>query len=87
MKPEELRRMGIADKLRQVIYQVDVVDLPDGVQPDQLVEDELRGLPRCDSRVTMTGASAKRIYYLRLYQAPSGLRPSAPFLLGDISDN
>jgi hypothetical protein len=24
---------------------------------------------------------------LRLYQAPSGLRPSAPFLLGDISDN
>ena len=35
---------GIADRLRQVIYQVDVVDLPDGVQPDQLVGDELRGL-------------------------------------------
>ena len=35
---------GIADRLRQVIYQVDVVDLPDGVQPDQLVGDELHGL-------------------------------------------
>jgi DNA primase len=33
---------GIADKLRQVIYQVDVVDLPDGVQPDQLSKDELQ---------------------------------------------
>jgi DNA primase len=32
---------GIADRLRQVIYQVDVVDLPDGVQPDQLSGDEL----------------------------------------------
>src|ERR1022692_4199484 len=27
---------GIADRLRQIIYHVDVVDLPDGVQPDQL---------------------------------------------------
>jgi len=35
---------GIADRLRQIIYQVDVVDLPDGVQPDQLSKDELRKL-------------------------------------------
>ena len=35
---------GIADRLRQVIYQVDVVDLPDGVQPDQLSVTEVHGL-------------------------------------------
>jgi DNA primase len=35
---------GIADRLRQIIYQVDVVDLPDGVQPDQLSGDELQRL-------------------------------------------
>jgi DNA primase len=33
---------GIADRLRQIIYHVDVVDLPDGVQPDQLSKDELQ---------------------------------------------
>ena len=27
---------GIADRLRHLVYQVDVVELPDGVQPDQL---------------------------------------------------
>jgi DNA primase len=32
---------GIADRLRQVIFQVVVVDLPDGVQPDRLSADEL----------------------------------------------
>jgi DNA primase len=31
---------GIADRLRQVVYQVDVVTLPDGAQPDQLSKDE-----------------------------------------------
>jgi DNA primase len=34
---------GIADRLRQVVYQVDVVTLADGVQPDQLSKDELHG--------------------------------------------
>jgi DNA primase len=34
---------GIADRLRQVVYQVDVVTLADGVQPDQLSKDELQG--------------------------------------------
>jgi DNA primase len=33
---------GIVDRLRQIIYQVDVVDLPDGVQPDQFSKDELQ---------------------------------------------
>jgi DNA primase len=32
---------GIADRLRKVIYQVDEVTLPDGMQPDQLSVDEL----------------------------------------------
>jgi DNA primase len=35
---------GIADRLRQIVYQVDVVDLPDAVQPDQLSKDELQKL-------------------------------------------
>jgi DNA primase len=35
---------GIADRLQQLIYQVDVVNLADGKQPDQLSHDELRGL-------------------------------------------
>jgi DNA primase len=35
---------GIADRLRKIIYQVDVADLPAGVQPDQLSADELHGL-------------------------------------------
>ena len=34
---------GIADRLRQIIYQVDVVSLADGVEPDQLSRDELQG--------------------------------------------
>jgi DNA primase len=34
---------GIADRLRQVVYQVDMVTLADGVQPDQLSKDELHG--------------------------------------------
>jgi DNA primase len=33
---------GIADRLRQIVYQVDVVDLPDAVQPDQVSKDELQ---------------------------------------------
>ena len=33
---------GIADRLRQIVYHVDVVDLPDNVQPDQLSQDELQ---------------------------------------------
>jgi DNA primase len=35
---------GIGERLRQRIYQVDVVDLPNGVQPDQLSTDELSEL-------------------------------------------
>lgn len=35
---------GIADRLKQLIYQVDVVNLADGMQPDQLSNDELQGL-------------------------------------------
>ncbi len=31
----------IADRIRRVIFQVDIVALADGVQPDQLLEDEL----------------------------------------------
>jgi DNA primase len=32
---------GIADRLQRVVYQVNVVSLSDGVQPDQLSTDEL----------------------------------------------
>jgi DNA primase len=35
---------GIADRLRRIIYQVDVVPLDDDVQPDQLGTDDLTGL-------------------------------------------
>jgi DNA primase len=35
---------GIADRLRHDIYHVDVVDLPNNVQPDQLSKDELKKL-------------------------------------------
>jgi DNA primase len=35
---------GIAERLQLVVYQVDVVELPDGVQPDQLSSDELHRL-------------------------------------------
>ena len=35
---------GIADRLRRVVYHVDVIDLPDNVQPDHLSIDELQGL-------------------------------------------
>jgi len=38
-----LAAQGIADRLRPVIYQVDVVNLADGMQPDQLSKDELQG--------------------------------------------
>jgi hypothetical protein len=31
----------IADRLQRVVYQVHLLDLPDGVQPDQLSSDEL----------------------------------------------
>jgi DNA primase len=33
---------GIADRLRRIVYQVDVVTLGDGAQPDMMGEDELR---------------------------------------------
>ena len=36
--------MGIADRLQRVVYQVHVVHLQDGMQPDQLSDDELHGL-------------------------------------------
>src|ERR1700733_6905260 len=32
---------GIADRLRRLVYQVDLVTLNDGMQPDQLISDEL----------------------------------------------
>jgi DNA primase len=32
---------GIGDRLRRIVYQVDVVTLADGIQPDQLLEDEI----------------------------------------------
>jgi DNA primase len=32
---------GVADRLRRIIFQVNVVTLLDGTQPDQLSEDEL----------------------------------------------
>ena len=35
---------GIADRLRRAIFQVDVISLPDGGQPDQLSTDELHQL-------------------------------------------
>jgi DNA primase len=35
---------GIADRLRRIVYQVDVVTLADGMQPDQLSTDELHQL-------------------------------------------
>jgi DNA primase len=35
---------GIVDRLRRIIFQVDVVTLDEGVQPDQLSDDELRRL-------------------------------------------
>jgi DNA primase len=43
---------GIADRLRQIVYQVDVVDLPEGVQPDQLSGDELHRLLDLTSALT-----------------------------------
>ena len=33
--------VGIADRLQRVVYQVQLVDLPDGVQPDNIADDEL----------------------------------------------
>jgi DNA primase len=35
---------GIVDRLRHVVYMVNVIDLPDNVQPDQLSGDEVHGL-------------------------------------------
>ncbi len=35
---------GIADRLRGVAYQVEVITLPDGVQPDALTAEEITGL-------------------------------------------
>jgi DNA primase len=40
----KIAAQAIADRLRKIIYQVDVIDLPDGVQPDQLSKDELQKL-------------------------------------------
>jgi DNA primase len=34
----------ITDRLRRVVYRVDTIELPDGVQPDELSGDELHGL-------------------------------------------
>ncbi len=34
----------IADRLQRVVYQLQTVELPDGVQPDQLSEEELQRL-------------------------------------------
>jgi DNA primase len=31
----------IADRLQRAVYQVQLVDLPDGVQPDNIADDEL----------------------------------------------
>ena len=36
--------VGIADRLQRVVYQVQLVDLPQGVQPDQLSTDEVHRL-------------------------------------------
>ena len=36
--------VGIADRLQRVVYQVQLVDLPQGVQPDQLSTDEIHRL-------------------------------------------
>jgi len=36
--------VGIADRLKRVVYQVQLVDLPQGVQPDHLSTDELHRL-------------------------------------------
>jgi len=35
---------NISDRLQRVVYKVDLVELSDGMQPDQLSADELRGL-------------------------------------------
>jgi DNA primase len=35
---------GVGHRLRRVVYQVDVIDLQDNVQPDQISADEMHGL-------------------------------------------
>jgi DNA primase len=35
---------GISDRLQRIVFHVDRVELPDGMQPDQLSRDEIRGL-------------------------------------------
>ena len=38
---------AIADRLQRVVFQVNVIVLPDVMQPDQLSTDELRRLLEC----------------------------------------
>jgi DNA primase len=35
---------GISDRLQQIVYKVDMVELPDGMQPDRLSADEVHSL-------------------------------------------
>jgi DNA primase len=41
-KPGRAATQTISDRLQQLVFKVETVELPDGVQPDQLSDVELR---------------------------------------------